>query len=86
LILARNKKWRHTTTKATANLLMDSLGGGNAIKNKRPICGGQYNSTEGLKVLYLVLQSFNHLYAGYTLYSFMLRCHNALGRYRRCVM
>jgi hypothetical protein len=58
LILARNKKCKHTYTENTENLLMDSLGGANAILNKRPICSGQYNSTEGLEVLYLVILMF----------------------------
>ena len=44
LILARNTKRKHTYTENNENLLMDFLGGVNAIMNERTICSGQYNT------------------------------------------
>ena len=45
-----SKKAKKDAIESAQNYLMDSLGGVNAMKNKRPMCRGEYNSTEGFKV------------------------------------
>jgi hypothetical protein len=52
-----SKKAKKNAIESARNYLIDSLGGVNAMKNKRPMCGGQYNSTEGFKVSYFHISS-----------------------------
>ena len=48
--ILERKKAKKDVIESARKYLMDSLGTLNTMKNERPMCGGQYNSTEGFKV------------------------------------
>ena len=50
-----NKRDKSNFIENAKNYLMGSIGGENAMKMKRPMCGGHYNTTEGMLVCLFLL-------------------------------
>ena len=61
LFFLANKKAKSSFIESPMNFLMKSLGGSNSVKKKSPMCGGYYNTTDGVMVVFIFAVTIFHL-------------------------
>jgi hypothetical protein len=61
ILILGKKKNKSNFIDSAKNYLLSSLGGVNASKMNRPMCGGHYNTTDG-KMVYILFSSSNFLF------------------------